>query len=48
MTLGGALFLGISLCFVWGLAIFCYRLVLTTPPVADESDDEDQPEVGQG
>jgi hypothetical protein len=40
MTLAGALFLTISLSCVWGLAIFCYRLVLSAPPPSDDADSD--------
>lgn len=31
MTLLGAIFMTVSLVFVWGLALWCYRKVLTAP-----------------
>ena len=32
MTLLGWVFLGLSLCFVWGLCAWCFYKVLTLPP----------------
>lgn len=32
MTFLGMVFMVTSLAFVWGLAIWCYRKVLTAPP----------------
>jgi hypothetical protein len=31
MTTGGILFMTLSLTFVWGLALWCYRRVLRAP-----------------
>jgi len=31
MTLAGLLFMVLSLAFVWGLTIWCFRKVLTAP-----------------
>lgn len=32
MTIGGWLMMIVSLTFVWGLAIWCYRKILNLPP----------------
>jgi hypothetical protein len=42
VTLGGALFLTLSLAFVWGLAIYCYARVLSSP-VSNAESDADEP-----
>lgn len=31
MTTGGIVFMIVSLTFVWGLAIWCYRKILSAP-----------------
>jgi hypothetical protein len=36
MTPAGWIFLVVSLTFVWGLAIWCFRKVLTAPPDVEE------------
>ena len=36
MTLGGLVSMVLSLSFVFGLALFCYRRVLRAPPKVEE------------
>ncbi len=41
MTTAGWIWMVASLCFVWGLTIWCYKTVLTTP-------DEEKVPIGYG
>jgi len=43
MTTAGWIIMSISLVCVWGLAIWCYKTVLSTPP-----DDLSEPPAGFG